>query len=413
MVRFRALFLCLCVLWSSEVLAFGLNKTSSGAILKQKQPGVTLYVNATGGPTGALEAITAAMQTWNSVTTTSFRYTYAGATTATNCGDNDGVNIMCFNNNTNGSLAVNSVWYDPPTGEIFDDDINFNTKYLYSTDLTLNSYDLQSIAAHELGHCLSLKDLYDAAVDSEKTMYGYASRGETKKRTLEQDDMAGITSLYPASGCTYSISPVTETVPAQGGSGTITVTAENGCGWIATPEVSWLSITSGSTGSGNGTVTYSASANRASTSRTGTINISGETFTVTEEGDTGTVKPMITGNGVAGYLTVKSTDTLNIDVSLTSGSKDGTMADWWIYAITPFGTYYYVYPNQWLAAAHAYDVRPAYKGALFNLQSTRLLSASGLPSGYYYIYFGVDTSANGMLNLSTLIYNTLTVYVPY
>ncbi|KJU87760.1 matrilysin (metalloproteinase) [Candidatus Magnetobacterium bavaricum] len=306
--------------WSTGALAFGVNKTSIGAIMRHKQPSVTLYVNTTGGPTGSLEAITAGMQTWNSVSTTSFRYIYAGATTAANCGDNDGVNNICFKlDNTRGALAVNSVWYDPLTGEIFDDDINFNTKYLYSTDLTPSSYDLQDIVTHELGHCLSLKDLYDPT-DSEKTMYGYASKVETKKRTLEQDDMDGITSLYPL--------------------------------------------------------------------------------------------PIVTGNGTGGAVTIKSSDTLDIDVSLNPGSIEGVMADWWVYAITPFGTYYYVYPNQWLWAEQPFDVRPAYKGALFNLPSARLLSASGLPVGYYYIYFGVDTTVKGSLNLNTLLYNTLTVYIP-
>ncbi|KJU87193.1 matrilysin (metalloproteinase) [Candidatus Magnetobacterium bavaricum] len=321
MIRLRALFLCLCIFfWSSGALAFVVSKTSTGAIMRHKQPSVTLYVNTTGGPTGSLEAITAGMQTWNSVSTTSFRYVYAGTTTATNCGDNDGVNNICFNlDNNRGALAVNSVWYGPLTGEIFDDDINFNTKYLYSTDLTSSSYDLQDIATHELGHCLSLKDLYDPAVDSEKTMYGYASKMETKKRTLDQDDMDGITSLYPL--------------------------------------------------------------------------------------------PVITGNGTAGAITIKSSDTLDIDVSLNPGSIEGVMADWWIYAFTPFGTYYYVYPNQWLWAEQAFDVRSAYQGALFNLQPTRLLSASGLPKGYYYIYFGVDATARGSFDSSTLMYNTLIVYV--
>ncbi|MBF0537648.1 MAG: matrixin family metalloprotease [Nitrospirae bacterium] len=412
MIRLRALSLCICLLWSSNALAFGVNMTSSGAIITHKQPGVTLYVNPTGGPTDALDAITTAMQTWNSVATTSFRYIYAGTTTATSCGNNDGVNNMCFNldNSNTGSLAVNSVWYDPATGEILDDDINFNTKYLYSTDLTPSSYDLQNIATHELGHCQSLKDLYDTT-DSEKTMYGYAAKGETKKRTLEQDDMDGITALYPAASCAYNISPTSQVMPAQGSSATITVAS--GCGWIANPGVSWLTITSGATGSDNGTVTYSASPNTASTSRTGTIKISGATLIVTQEANTGAINPLITGNGTDGPLTMKSSDTLNIDVSLDPGSKAGSMAEWWVYALTPFGIYYYLYPNQWLPAQYSYNVRPAYTGNLFSLQPTRLLSASGLPTGNYYIYFGVDTINKGILDLSFLIYKVLTVSVTY
>ena len=57
--------------------------------------------------------------------------------------------------------------------------------------------DLQNIATHELGHALGLADLYDTTAPvPEQTMYGYASPGETKKRTLEDGDKAGITVLY-------------------------------------------------------------------------------------------------------------------------------------------------------------------------------------------------------------------------
>ena len=57
--------------------------------------------------------------------------------------------------------------------------------------------DLQNIATHELGHALGLADLYDATSPvPEQTMYGYASAGETKKRSLEAGDKAGITVLY-------------------------------------------------------------------------------------------------------------------------------------------------------------------------------------------------------------------------
>ncbi|MBA7681586.1 hypothetical protein ES703_89926 [subsurface metagenome] len=58
-----------------------------------------------------------------------------------------------------------------------------------------NKMDFENIATHELGHAVGLGDLYDSKC-SEQTMYGYASNGETKKRTLESGDIAGIQSLY-------------------------------------------------------------------------------------------------------------------------------------------------------------------------------------------------------------------------
>jgi hypothetical protein len=55
--------------------------------------------------------------------------------------------------------------------------------------------DLQNIATHELGHGVGLGDLDDSD-NSEKTMYGYSTWGETKKRTLDLGDITGIKVLY-------------------------------------------------------------------------------------------------------------------------------------------------------------------------------------------------------------------------
>jgi len=55
--------------------------------------------------------------------------------------------------------------------------------------------DFENIATHELGHSVGLDDLYDER-SSEQTMYGYASYGETKKRTLEDGDINGVYQLY-------------------------------------------------------------------------------------------------------------------------------------------------------------------------------------------------------------------------
>ena len=61
--------------------------------------------------------------------------------------------------------------------------------------------DVQNIVTHELGHGLGLADLYpdDPRATSSwaiQTMFGFATKGETMKRTLEAGDIAGITRLY-------------------------------------------------------------------------------------------------------------------------------------------------------------------------------------------------------------------------
>jgi hypothetical protein len=75
------------------------------------------------------------------------------------------------------------------------DSITFNSDYTWSTSGQSGSYDVQNIATHEFGHWLDLNDI-SCGYDSEKTMYYVASTGETKKRTLESDDIDGIKYIY-------------------------------------------------------------------------------------------------------------------------------------------------------------------------------------------------------------------------
>ncbi len=84
--------------------------------------------------------------------------------------------------------------------------------------------------------------------------------------------------------CASSIKPTIESFIVSGGNGTVIITAPNVCSWTATSNDTWIIISSGSTGTGNGTVTYSVSANPNLTSRTGTLTIAGQTFTVSQAG---------------------------------------------------------------------------------------------------------------------------------
>jgi uncharacterized repeat protein (TIGR01451 family) len=72
------------------------------------------------------------------------------------------------------------------------------------------------------------------------------------------------------------------TIGAAGGSGTIAVSAGTGCAWTAASNVTWITIASGASGSGNGTVGYTVTATSAGIPRMGTITIAGQTFTVTQ-----------------------------------------------------------------------------------------------------------------------------------
>ena len=84
--------------------------------------------------------------------------------------------------------------------------------------------------------------------------------------------------------CSYSISPSSISPSSSSGSGSISVSATSGCSWSAVSNASWLTVTSGSSGNGNGTVNYSYASNGTTSSRSGSITIGGNTFTVTQAG---------------------------------------------------------------------------------------------------------------------------------
>ncbi|MBV9956875.1 MAG: M36 family metallopeptidase, partial [Acidobacteria bacterium] len=87
--------------------------------------------------------------------------------------------------------------------------------------------------------------------------------------------------------CSFSISPSSASYAAAGGSGSVSVTTGTGCTWSAVSNASFITITAGSSGSGNGTVSYSVASNAGTTTRTGTMTIAGQTFTVTQAGTSG------------------------------------------------------------------------------------------------------------------------------
>ena len=116
------------------------------------------------------------------------------------------------------------------------------------------------------------------------------------------DDQAGITAkvgkyvagavdlVYPPDTegtCVVTISPKAKTFIYSGGNGTVAVTATTGCAWTAISSVAWISVISGSSGAGNGTVGYSVQANSSTAARVGTILIADSTFTLTQAGKTG------------------------------------------------------------------------------------------------------------------------------
>jgi subtilase family serine protease len=86
----------------------------------------------------------------------------------------------------------------------------------------------------------------------------------------------------PDPACASSLSPASQSFGSAGGMGSVAVTSPAGCNWTAASNDSWVTITSGAGGSGDGTVSYSVASNAVTSSRSATLTIANQSFTVTQ-----------------------------------------------------------------------------------------------------------------------------------
>jgi hypothetical protein len=168
--------------------------------------------------------------------------------------------------------------------------------------------------------------------------YAVAANSSSSSRTGTLT-IAGQTFTVTQAGvaCSYAISPTSNpSVVAGGGTGTVTVTAQTGCTWSSTSNAAWITFSGSSSGSGNGSVGYSVASNTSSSSRTGTLTIAGQTFTVTQAGTscTGSISPanatVLWGDAASGTVTVTAaagcswSSTSNATWLTFSGASSGT-----------------------------------------------------------------------------------------
>jgi|SRR3989344_6060390 len=154
----------------------------SYAGIKWSGTSVGVDVSDASWPSSWISPLASGMSAWN------------GASSPFTFNSNASGHKFTRSNMGTGALAITTTTYSGST--VTDSDTNFNLYYSWSTSGDGCCYDVQNVATHELGHWLVLNDLYGGG-DTEKTMYYSASVGETKKRTLDTDDINGINYIYP------------------------------------------------------------------------------------------------------------------------------------------------------------------------------------------------------------------------
>jgi|GEM_PF-600548 len=97
--------------------------------------------------------------------------------------------------------------------------------------------------------------------------------------------------------------------------------------------------------------------------------------------------------------------TNTINLSLVTDDSTNLNADWWIYADTSFGQYYYDVTDGWKPG-----LKNSYQGNLFTVDSF-ILYKGVLPEGIYQLNFAVDTNPNGILDLDSVVMDTIRLEV--
>jgi hypothetical protein len=149
------------------------------------------------------------------------------------------------------------------------------------------------LSAHEIGHnfnaahpnqlnpvppdCNTSMTIMNSFITSSTTFCQF-SRDQITNHSAS--NVACLTRLTPP-GCTYSISPSIQPFGTAGGNSSVNVTAGTGCNWAVAEGASWLTITSGEMGTGNGIVNYSVTANSAGP-REVLADIAGQQLRVTQ-----------------------------------------------------------------------------------------------------------------------------------
>ena len=86
-----------------------------------------------------------------------------------------------------------------------------------------------------------------------------------------------------AAPCTFSVAPAEASISAAGGSLSFSVATLAGCSWSAVSNTSWISVSSGASGTASATVGLTIGANSGGP-RDGTVSVAGRTFTARQAG---------------------------------------------------------------------------------------------------------------------------------
>jgi len=194
-LRLRAATLVVCV--ATLILFSGTAKAYVLLGVTWPQPTMTYVVNPANVdlPTAVIQpALQAGADAWR-LQAGRFAFAFAGFTTQTT-NTLDGVNLVVFRNEISGS-AIATTYSWSSGSRIVEADIVFwdgGFRFFTGSAGCANGYYIEDVAAHEFGHALGLGHSNVAGA----TMFPSLSSCNQQARSLDPDDIAGVSAIYPS-----------------------------------------------------------------------------------------------------------------------------------------------------------------------------------------------------------------------
>lgn len=110
----------------------------------------------------------------------------------------------------------------------------------------------------------------------------WSTSATTNPLTITMNAATTVTANF-SQPCSYALTGGTTAFSAAGGSSSTAMTAGSGCAWTAASDSAWIQITSGNSGTGNGTIAYTVQPNSGQQQRTGSISAAGQQRVITQE----------------------------------------------------------------------------------------------------------------------------------